>query len=61
MLTIAIIAGLTLITSCIETLTGFGISTIMVPTLILFYPVPEVLLLVGIIHWFGDIILASFG
>jgi uncharacterized membrane protein YfcA len=33
---------------------GFGTSTIMVPILIYFLPLPEVLLLTGIIHWFND-------
>lgn len=36
-------------------MTGFGTSTIMVPILSLFFPIPETLLFVGIIHWFGDI------
>jgi hypothetical protein len=45
----------TIIASGIGTLTGFGTSTILVPTLLLFYPLPLTLLLVGIIHWFGDI------
>lgn len=27
----------------------------MVPVLVMFYPLPHVLLLVGIVHWFGDI------
>ena len=52
---IALIAALTLIASAVGTLTGFGTSTIMVPILASFLPVPQVLLLVGIIHWFGDI------
>lgn len=39
----------------VGTLTGFGTSTIMVPVLLMFYPLPQTLLLVGIIHWFGDI------
>jgi uncharacterized membrane protein YfcA len=34
---------------------GFGISTIMIPVLLLFLPLPQTLLLVGIIHWFNDI------
>jgi hypothetical protein len=46
---------LTLFSSTIGTLTGFGTSTIMVPTLSLFLPLPQTLLFVGIIHWFGDI------
>jgi uncharacterized protein len=52
---IALIALLTLLASAVGTLTGFGTSTIMVPVLASFLPVPQVLLLVGIIHWFGDI------
>lgn len=44
-----------IIASCIGTMTGFGTSTIMVPIVLLFYPVPQALLFVGIIHWFGNI------
>jgi len=47
---IVVIAG-----SAIGTLTGFGLSTVMIPVMVLFYPLPEALLFVGIIHWFGDI------
>ena len=46
---------LTILAGGIGTLTGFGTSTIMVPVLLLFLPLPQTLLLVGIIHWFGDI------
>src|SRR3989338_4410096 len=46
---------LTILASMVGTLTGFGTSTIMVPVLLLFMPLPQTLLLVGIIHWFGDI------
>ncbi len=46
---------LTVVASGVGTLTGFGTSTIMVPVLLLFLPLPETLLLVGVIHWFGDI------
>lgn len=49
------IALLTILGSGVGTLTGFGTSTIMVPVLLLFLPLPQTLLLVGIIHWFGDI------
>ena len=49
------IALLTLLASLIGTLAGFGISTIMVPILLMFLPLPQTLLLVGIIHWFNDI------
>ena len=49
------IALLTMFASCIGTLTGFGTSTIMVPVLLFFLPLTQTLLLVGVIHWFGDI------
>ncbi len=55
---IILVVGITLLTylgSGVGTLTGFGTSTIMVPVLALFYPLPTTLLLVGIIHWFTDI------
>lgn len=52
---IFLISLLTLISSFVGTLTGFGTSTIMVPVLVLFFPLPQTLLFVGIIHWFGDI------
>jgi uncharacterized protein len=52
---IALIALLTFVASGVGTLTGFGTSTIMVPVLAIFFPLPETLLFVGIIHWFGDI------
>ena len=46
---------LTFLTSIVGTITGFGISTIMVPVVLLFLPLPQTLLLVGVIHWFGDL------
>jgi len=46
---------LTLIASTVGTMTGFGTSTILVPTLSLQFPLTETLLFVGIVHWFGDI------
>ncbi|MBN1125761.1 MAG: sulfite exporter TauE/SafE family protein [Sedimentisphaerales bacterium] len=49
------IAILTIVASAVGTMTGFGTSTIMVPALLLFYPAPETILLVGIIHWFGNL------
>ena len=52
---IALIALVTLVASTVGTITGFGTSTIMVPALVSFYPLPQTLFLVGIIHWFGDI------
>jgi uncharacterized protein len=52
---ITVIAILTLIASAVGTITGFGTSTIMVPALAPFLPLPQVLLLVGVIHWFGNV------
>lgn len=49
------IALLTMLASIIGTLAGFGISTIMVPILLLVLPLPQTLLLVGVVHWFNDI------
>lgn len=46
---------LTLVASGIGTATGFGTSTVMVPVLSLFLPVPVALLFVGIIHLCGDL------
>ncbi len=54
-MTVVLIAALTVVAAGVGTLSGFGTSTIMVPVLLMFYPLPETLLLVGIIHWFGDI------
>ena len=51
----ALILLLTLFASFFGTVTGFGTSTIVVPVLAIWFPLPEVLLFVGIIHWFGDI------
>jgi len=45
----------TILAGAVGTLTGFGTSTIMVPILLFFLPLPQTLLLVGIVHWFGDI------
>ena len=49
------IALLTLLASTIGTLAGFGISAIMVPVLLIIFPLPQTLLLVGVIHWFNDV------
>jgi hypothetical protein len=46
---------LTLVASAIGTATGFGTSTVMIPVMALFVPVPIALLFVGIIHLCGDI------
>ena len=52
---ILFISILTFIASIVGTVTGFGTSTIMVPALLFFYPLPQVLLLVGIVHFAGNI------
>jgi hypothetical protein len=52
---IILIALLTIVAAFIGTLTGFGSSTIMLPVIVLFFPLPQALLFVGIIHWFNDI------
>ena len=49
------LALLTLLGSFVGTLTGFGTSTVMVPLALFLLPLPETLLLVGVIHWFGNI------
>ena len=50
-----LLALFTFIAALFGTLSGFGISTIMIPVLCLFYPVPTALLFVAIIHFCGDI------
>lgn len=51
---LTILTILTFGASIVGTLTGFGSSTVMVPVVALFYPLPVVLLFVGIIHLFND-------
>lgn len=52
---IVFLSVLVFIASAIGTTTGFGISTVMIPVVLLFYPLSQALLFVGIIHWFGNI------
>lgn len=52
---ILLILVIVIIASGIGTMTGFGTSTIMIPVLLLFYPVPQTLFFVGIIHFFGNV------
>jgi len=52
---IALILIVVVVASVIGTLTGFGLSTVMIPVMILFYPLPQTLLFVGVVHWFGDL------
>lgn len=52
------ILGIALLTAgaaVVSTIAGFGVSTIIVPVLALFFPFSQVLLFAGIIHWFLDI------
>ncbi len=51
MLEVTLISILTLVASAVGTVTGFGTSTSMIPALLFFYPLPQVLLLVGIVHF----------
>jgi hypothetical protein len=50
----ALLCVLTLVASGIGTATGFGTSTVMIPVLVLFVPMPVALLFVGIVHLCGD-------
>ncbi|MBN3041143.1 MAG: sulfite exporter TauE/SafE family protein [Candidatus Omnitrophica bacterium] len=50
-----ILSIFTFLAAIIGTISGFGISTIMIPVMTLFYPLPTVLLFVAIIHLCGDI------
>lgn len=52
---IVYITLLTVFASGVGTITGFGISTIIVPVLAFFFSLPQTLLTVGIIHLFGDV------
>jgi len=53
-MTLLFLAVLTFGASIIGTIAGFGSSTIMLPIVVLFHPLPDALLLVGIIHAFND-------
>lgn len=55
MLELISIAILTVLAAGVGTLSGFGTSTILVPALSLFLPLPQTLLVVGIIHAFGNL------
>jgi uncharacterized membrane protein YfcA len=49
------ICFLVFVASIVGTITGFGLSTIMVPVLAMFYPFDQTLVFVGIIHWFSNL------
>jgi hypothetical protein len=49
------LSALTLVASVIGTVSGFGLSTIMIPVLVLFYSPIEAIYVTAIVHWFGDV------
>jgi len=55
MYTLIVTIFMTFLASIIGTLSGFGIGTSMTVILILFMPLPQVVLLVGIVHWLNSI------
>lgn len=52
---IALISLIVIVASFVGTVTGFGIATILLPVLLLFYPLPVSLLISGAVHIFNDI------
>lgn len=46
---------LVVVASFVATVTGFGFSTVAIPVLSFFFPLQPVVLLVSILHWFGDV------
>jgi len=52
---IIFITCITIIASCIGTVSGFGLSVVMTPLLFLFLPLQQVIFLVSIIHWFHSL------
>lgn len=49
-----------LVANIIATISGFGVSTILTPTLLLFFPIKEAILLVCIVHLFHDLVKIFF-
>lgn len=52
---IPLILCFVVVASGVGTMTGFGTSTIMVPMMLMHYPLPQTLFFVGIIHFFGNV------
>jgi uncharacterized membrane protein YfcA len=50
-----LISLLTIFANFINTLTGFGTGTIMIPILVSFFPLAQTFLFVAIIHWFAEV------
>lgn len=55
MYTLVFLVFITMLSTLVGTLAGFGTSTIMIPLLSLLFPAPATLFFVGIIHWFGNL------
>ena len=53
---IIFIALMSIVASFVAAVSGFGLSTILIPTLSLFLPLPEVIFLVAIIHMCNSIL-----
>lgn len=54
-MTITLITIFSCIANIIGTISGFGLSTVMTPILLLFVPFTQTLVLVCILHWFHDV------
>jgi uncharacterized membrane protein YfcA len=50
-----LISAITLVASFVGSVTGFGVSLLMMPVLLLIAPLPQALLFAGIVHWFDDV------
>lgn len=51
----ALLIGVTALAATVGTVSGFGISSLMIPVLLFFYPLSTVLLFVAVIHLCGDV------
>jgi uncharacterized protein len=49
-----------LVANIIATISGFGVSTILTPTLLIFFPIKETIFLVCIVHLFHDLVKTFF-
>ncbi len=50
-----LITLLSFIANIIGTISGFGVSTVMTPVLLLFLPFTQTIIVVCIVHWFHDV------
>lgn len=57
---IVLISVVSLVANMVGTISGFGLGTIMMPTLLFFIPFHEAILLSSIVHWFHDVWKISF-